>query len=110
MSLRQWQSDGWVRPHKSSRQEIAALFGVIERDLKASQNPSLDDDWRFAIAYNAALQCAAAALKAAGYDVPKGGGTHFGSSSHSRKRWATTERLSRYSNNSAPSEGAASTK
>jgi hypothetical protein len=35
-----------------------------------------DPDWRFAIAYNAALQSAAAALKAAGYDVPKGGGAH----------------------------------
>ena len=49
---------------------------MVERDLKASADPNLDGDWRFAIAYNAALQCAAMALKAAGYEIPKGGGTH----------------------------------
>jgi len=42
----------------------------------ASGNTSLDSDWRFAIAYNAALQAAAVALKASGFDVPKGGGAH----------------------------------
>ena len=57
-------------------QEIAGLLAVVERDLRASANPDLDGDWRFAIAYNAALQCAAMALKAAGYEVPKGGGIH----------------------------------
>lgn len=51
-------------------------MAVIDRDLKASADPNLDDDWRFAIAYNAALQSAALALKAAGYEVPKAGGAH----------------------------------
>ncbi|MGC8561282.1 MAG: hypothetical protein ACP5O1_11460 [Phycisphaerae bacterium] len=37
----------------------------------------MDPDWRFAIAYNAALQCATLALRTAGYEVPKGGGAHF---------------------------------
>src|SRR5262249_3119059 len=37
----------------------------------------MDDDWRFAAAYNAALQSAAAALKAAGFEVPKAGGAHY---------------------------------
>jgi hypothetical protein len=49
---------------------------VIERDLRASADVNLDADWRFAIAYNAALQCAALALYAAGYESPKGGGAH----------------------------------
>ena len=52
------------------------MRAVVGRDLKASADPNLDGDWRFAIAYNAALQCAAMALKAAGYEVPKGGGMH----------------------------------
>jgi hypothetical protein len=76
MSFKQWQQNGWLRPHAPSRQEIAELYEVIARDLAASNTPGLDDDWRFAIAYNAALQVAAAALKAAGYEVPKGGGAH----------------------------------
>lgn len=57
-------------------QEIAALLGVIDRDVRACADPHIDADWRFAIAYNAALQSAAVALKAAGYEVPKGGGAH----------------------------------
>jgi hypothetical protein len=36
----------------------------------------MDDDWRFVAAYNAALQCAAAAMKASGYEATKGGGAH----------------------------------
>ncbi len=65
-----------MRPHETSRNEIAGLLAVVERDLKTCADPNLDGDWRFAIAYNAALQCAALALKAAGYEVPKGGGAH----------------------------------
>jgi hypothetical protein len=76
MSFQEWQKNVWVRPHKTSRQEIASLLAVIERDLATSADPKINGDWRFAIAYNAALQCAALALKAAGYEVPKGGGAH----------------------------------
>lgn len=65
-----------MRPHRTSPQEVAGLLAVIERDLSTSADPDLDSDWRFAIAYNASLQCAAAALKAAGFEVPKGGGAH----------------------------------
>src|SRR2546421_1140155 len=76
MTFKQWQQNGWLKPHVPSRQEITDLYGVIARDLAASDTHGLDDDWRFAIAYNAALQVAATALKAAGYEVPKGGGAH----------------------------------
>jgi hypothetical protein len=76
MSYQEWQRNGWLRTHQSSPQEIAGLLAVVERDMKASADANLDGDWRFAIAYNAALQCAALALKAAGYEVPKGGGLH----------------------------------
>lgn len=37
----------------------------------------MSDDWRFGIAYNAALQMAHAALAAAGYETPKGDSHHF---------------------------------
>jgi NAD(P)-dependent dehydrogenase (short-subunit alcohol dehydrogenase family) len=44
--------------HKSSKQEIGNLLGIVARDLKDSQAKDVSDDWRFAIAYNAALQAA----------------------------------------------------
>jgi hypothetical protein len=76
MSFQDWQKNGWIRAHQTSLDEIAGLLNVVERDLSASAAARLDGDWRFAIAYNAALQCAATALKAAGYEVVKGGGIH----------------------------------
>src|SRR5277367_6202577 len=76
MSFQDWQKNGWLLPHQTSQNEIAGLLAVVDRDLATSADPKLDGDWRFAIAYNAALQCAALALKAAGYEVPKKGGAH----------------------------------
>jgi hypothetical protein len=40
---------------------------VAVRDLDQCRQAGLHPDWRLAIAYNAALQCATAALAAAGY-------------------------------------------
>jgi hypothetical protein len=51
--------------------------GVADRDLAASNTPSLHNDWRFNIAYNAALQLANAALAACGYRVERGGNQHY---------------------------------
>lgn len=49
---------------------------MIRRDLREAAKTKTDADWRFAMAYNAALQSAAVALYAAGYEAPKGGGAH----------------------------------
>ena len=70
--MQDWLKYGWLREHRSSRQEIADLFAVADRDLKACQTPALVPDWQFNIAYNAALQLAATALAAAGYDAERG--------------------------------------
>jgi len=67
MSFADWVSNGWLVAHKSSKQEIGNLLGIVARDLKDSAAKDVSDDWRFAIAYNAALQAATAALAAAGY-------------------------------------------
>lgn len=48
-------------------QEVADLLAVIDRDLVDCQAPGLSTDWRFNIAYNAALQASAIALASAGY-------------------------------------------
>jgi len=71
VSLQDWLSFGWVRAHKTSQQEIADLLAVVDRDLEACQTTGLVADWRFNIAYNAALQLATAALAASGYQAER---------------------------------------
>lgn len=64
MSFANWVNNGWIVAHTSSKTEIANSLGIVARDLKDSQAKDVSDDWRFAIAYNAALQAATAALAA----------------------------------------------
>jgi hypothetical protein len=70
MSLKQWADNGWLRPHDSSRQEIAGLFAIVERDL-ADAVGDISADWRFGIAYNAALKLCTILLHASGYRPEK---------------------------------------
>ncbi len=67
MSLRDWQKNGWLIEHRTSLEEIKDLLGLVERDLADCRTPGLSTDWRFSIAYNAALQTATVALAASGY-------------------------------------------
>jgi hypothetical protein len=67
MSFKDWLSKGWLVPHETSASEISELFGIADRDLKDCRIEGLSADWRLNIAYNAALQLAAAALAACGY-------------------------------------------
>jgi hypothetical protein len=67
MSLSDWERNGWLTRHQTSRHEIRDLLQVVERDLADSAAEGLSADWRMNIAYNAALQAATAALAAAGY-------------------------------------------
>jgi hypothetical protein len=69
--LSEWLKNGWLTEHKTSRQEIKHLLRLVDRDLVDCRNSTLSADWRFNIAYNAALQCAKAALAAAGYRAAK---------------------------------------
>lgn len=67
MSLRSWLQNSWLVQHTTSPEEITNLLAISDRDLAACQVEQLPTDWRFAIAYNAGLQAATAALAAAGY-------------------------------------------
>ena len=67
MSLQNWLRNSWLVQHTATAEEIANLFAISDRDLAACQVKDLPSDWRFAIAYNAGLQAATAALAAAGY-------------------------------------------
>jgi hypothetical protein len=67
VNLKDWLNKGWVVSHKTSPEEIAELFGVADRDLDDCKAEGLSPHWKLAIAYNAALQMATAALAACGY-------------------------------------------
>lgn len=66
MSLKQWEDNGWLLPHRTSREEISNLFSIVERDLTDAQR-DISADWRFGIAYNAALKLCRMLLSAEGY-------------------------------------------
>jgi hypothetical protein len=66
MTLEQWEKNGWLTPHKTTRQEIASLLAIVDRDLRDSEG-SISPDWRFGIAYNAALKLCSVLLYAEGY-------------------------------------------
>jgi hypothetical protein len=65
--LSDWLKNGWLIKHATSRQEIADLLGVADRDLADCRIARLSPDWKLNIAYNAALQSATAALAASGF-------------------------------------------
>ena len=58
-----------IKRHKTSRQELADLRNVVERDLRDAGVEVLSVDRRFATAYNAVLQLAKMAVACAGYRV-----------------------------------------
>jgi hypothetical protein len=66
MSLKQWESNGWLKAEPTSQQEIRNLLAIAERDLKDATG-SISPDWQFGIAYNAALKLCAVLLRAQGY-------------------------------------------
>lgn len=71
MSLNAYLNNHWIRTHETSAQEIANLLAIVDRDIQQSQTPGLGPEWCFDIAYNSALQCATAALAAAGYHAAR---------------------------------------
>ena len=67
MSLKDWQDNGWLKPHKTDKEEISNLLAVVERDLKDAGTYGLSPDWQFGIAYNAALKLCTIMLYTQGY-------------------------------------------
>ena len=70
MSLSQWANNGWLRPHETSPREIQDLLAIVARDL-ADAKGEISADWRFGIAYNAALKLCTILLHASGYRPEK---------------------------------------
>jgi hypothetical protein len=71
MTLRQWADNGWLKAHRPTPREMADLFQMVDRDLGDALNGTISLDWRFGIAYNAALKLCAVLLHASGYRPEK---------------------------------------
>ena len=71
MSLETWAKNGWLRPYRTTRAQIAELFAIANRDLEDARTEGLSTDWQFGIAYNAALKLCTILLYAEGYRPEK---------------------------------------
>jgi uncharacterized protein (UPF0332 family) len=71
VSLQAWQSNGWLRPYRTSPAQIAELFAIADRDLEDARTERLSNDWQFGIAYNAALKLCTILLYAEGFRPEK---------------------------------------
>ncbi len=74
--LQRWLESGALRRHRASRQEVADLLDVVERDLGDARATVISLDRRFATAYSAALQLATVVLAASGYRAVAQRGHH----------------------------------
>lgn len=77
MTLELWKQNGWLREYETSRSEIASILGLVNRDLTDAVQGGISTDWRFNIAYNAALQLATVVLYASGYRAGRGESKHY---------------------------------
>ena len=49
MSLAEWERNGWLAAHTTSRNEIRELLAVVDRDLADSEADGLSADWQMNI-------------------------------------------------------------
>lgn len=70
MSLKQWANNGWVRAHQTTPKEIQDLLAIVKRDL-ADAEGDISADWKFGIAYNAALKLCTILMCASGHRPEK---------------------------------------
>src|SRR5437870_4103750 len=70
MSLEDWVKNRWLWPHKVNQKQMSGMLDIVTRDLKEAEDAS-SADWKFGIAYNAALKLCTILLNASGYRPDK---------------------------------------
>ena len=56
MSLQDWYKFNWLKPHKTSYQELSNLLAIADRDILDATTENLSADWRFGIAYKRTMR------------------------------------------------------
>jgi hypothetical protein len=77
MTLRDWEQNSWLKQHQTSKQEIAGLFSIFEREMKDGQIAGMSADGQFNHAYRAVLSLCTVLLYASGYAPAKGQSHHY---------------------------------
>lgn len=77
MSLGDWEKNDWIKPHKTSKEEIKGLLTIVERELKDAQVEEISADGKFTHAYRAVLTLATCLLYSSGYTPARGQSHHF---------------------------------
>jgi hypothetical protein len=62
-NLNNWLKEEKLKFHKASKEEVAQLFKIVDRDLIDADIHDLSSDRRFITAYNAALQLSTIILR-----------------------------------------------
>ena len=68
MTLASWEAKGWVRKARTHKQEILELLDNAECDLMDARR-EFPPEWRFGLAFTAALNLCAIYLHASGYQA-----------------------------------------
>ena len=71
MTLKQWLENSWLRRHETRPRDISDLLQIVVRDLEDAKEGHISNDWRFGIAYNAALKLCKILLYSEGYRAEK---------------------------------------
>ncbi|MFC1577003.1 hypothetical protein ACFL3N_01550 [Candidatus Omnitrophota bacterium] len=71
--LENWLSIGKLLKHKTNKEEIDAIFGVIERCLKDASLKGLSSDQKYILSYQAVFEAGLAMLYCSGYRPIKAG-------------------------------------
>lgn len=66
ITLKHWLENRWLKPYRTTQEEITGLLSIVDRDIRDA-GAVLSADWRFGIAYNAALKMCTIILHAEGY-------------------------------------------
>src|SRR5207248_701461 len=77
MTLSNWESNNWIKPHRTSKQEIMGLLAIVERELGDASVDGISPDGRFGHAYRAALTLGTILLYSSGYAVARGQSHHY---------------------------------
>ncbi len=65
--MQDWATNGWLRVHRPTVREMEGLLSIVDRDLTDATVSGLSADWRFGIAYNAALKLCTMLVHASGF-------------------------------------------
>lgn len=76
MDLSDWCKFGWLKKHETDERELTNLLAIADRDIDDASAGGLSNDWKFGIAYNAALKLCTMMLYDAGY-MPEKNLAHY---------------------------------